>query len=299
MNDIKTLMEKAYRNHIVVPSFNMPHLPMMKPVVDALRDTNTFGLIAVARLEWMKFFSVSPEAVAEEYARQGDPGVTRLHLDHVPVIDEDHLEVDYMDDIERAIRAGFQSVMVDGSRLQLDGNIKAVRYVVDMAHSKSVPVEAELGAVMGHEDGPMPDYDELFSSGRGFTDVAEAKKFIKETGVDWLSVAIGSVHGAISPSNRDKKKVAARLHIGRLSELDKALDIPLVLHGGSGIALPYLKEAFSHGIAKLNIGTDIRQAYEAHANLSIAKGRDAVYHRVMEIVKELGIAGSADTLLSV
>lgn len=297
MHDIQNIMRTAYEKHTIIPAFNMPHLPMMKPVVEALRDKEAFGLIAVARLEWMKFSSKSIEAVAEEYGKVGDSRVTRLHLDHVPVIDEDHLEVDYLADIKRAITAGFQSVMVDGSRLDLQKNIEAVREVTAYAHAQGVPVEAELGAVMGHEDGPMPSYEELFATGKGFTDVEEARTFVEQTNVDWLSVAVGSVHGAISPSARDKKKVTARLHLGRLTELDEALHLPLVLHGGSGIALSYLHQSFEHGIAKLNIGTDIRQVYETHRTESVEIAQQAVYARVLEIVEELRIAGSAKKLM--
>jgi len=297
MNDIQQIMRNAYEKHIIIPAFNMPHLPMMKPVINALSERGTFGLISVARLEWMKFSSKSIEAVAEEYAKIGDITVTRLHLDHVPVIDEDHLKVDYMSDIKRAIAAGFQSVMVDGSRLNLQDNIKAVSEVTFYAHKKGVPVEAELGAVMGHEYGPMLNYEELFASGKGFTDIQEARTFVKETGLDWLSVAVGSVHGAISPSARDNKKVTARLHIERLSELDKALRLPLVLHGGSGIALSYLLDSFEHGITKLNIGTDIRQAYESNLTNSVETAQKAVYKRVLEIVDELQIVGSAKKLM--
>jgi ketose-bisphosphate aldolase len=270
---------------------------MMAPVVQALRETRSFGLIAVARLEWMKFAAQSIAAVAAEYDRVGDASVTRLHLDHVPVIDEDHLLVDYMNDIKTAIHVGYQSVMIDGSRLDLQKNMAAVSEVVRYAHGKGVPVEAELGAVLGHEDGPMPSYEELFATGKGFTDVQEAKEFIKRTGVDWLSVAVGSVHGAISPSARDKRKVTARVHIGRLTELDEALGVPLVLHGGSGIALSYLHESFQHGIAKLNIGTDIRQVYEANLSESVEHAQKAVHKRVVEIVDELRIADSASKLL--
>jgi len=297
MNDIARIMRSAYDKHIIIPAFNMPHLPMMEPVVQALRETRSFGLIAVARLEWMKFSAQSVAAVAAEYERVGDASVTRLHLDHVPVIDEDHLLVDYMNDIKTAIQVGYQSVMIDGSRLDLQKNMAAVSEVVRYAHAKGVPVEAELGAVLGHEDGPMPSYEELFATGKGFTDVQEAKEFVKRTGVDWLSVAVGSVHGAISPSARDKRKVTARVHIGRLTELDEALGVPLVLHGGSGIALSYLHESFQHGIAKLNIGTDIRQVYEAHLSESVEHAREAVRKRVVEIVDELRIADSATNLL--
>ncbi len=297
MHDIQNIMRTAYEKHLIIPAFNIPYLPMMKPVVEALRNRGTFGLIAVARLEWIKFSAQSIEAIAEEYGRVGESSVTRLHLDHVPVIDEDHLTVDYLADIKRAISAGFQSVMVDGSRLDLQRNIDSVCAVTDYAHKKGVPVEAELGAVLGHEDGPMPSYEELFATGKGFTDVQEAKTFVEQTNVDWLSVAVGSVHGAISPSARDKKKVTARLHIGRLTELDDALGMPLVLHGGSGIALSYLHQSFEHGIAKLNIATDIRQAYETHRTESVEVAQQAVYARVLEIVDELSIAGSARKLL--
>ncbi|MFA7371799.1 MAG: class II fructose-bisphosphate aldolase [Sphaerochaetaceae bacterium] len=296
MNDIAAIMEKAYQEKIVIPAFNMPHLPIMKPVVEALREANTFGLIAVARLEWLKFSSQSIAAVANEYAKWGDSSVTRLHLDHIPVIDEDHLQVDYMRDIKEAISVGFQSVMVDGSRLPLEDNIRVTKEVVDYAHGKGVPVEAELGAVMGHEEGPMPSYEELFASRKGFTAVTEATKFVQESQVDWLSVAVGSVHGAISQASRDKKKVTARLDIEHLKALNSSLRIPLVLHGGSGIALSYLHEAFKEGIAKLNIGTDIRQAYETNVEKSIEEAQAAVYKRVLEIVEELGIGNSAAKL---
>ena len=101
MNDISAIMAQAYQKNIVIPAFNMPHLPIMEPVVKALKESDTFGLIAVARLEWMKFSSQSMAAVAKEYEKWGDNRVTRLHLDHIPVIDEDHLQVDYMRDIKR------------------------------------------------------------------------------------------------------------------------------------------------------------------------------------------------------
>ena len=181
----------------MVPGFNIPYLPMMAPTVQALRDNNSFGLIMVARLEWVKFEARSLEAVAEEFRRVGDPRHTRLHLDHVPVIDEDNLQVDFAGDIERALAAGYESVMVDGSRLPLSANIAATKQIVALAQARGAAVEGELGAVMGHEAGPLPPYEELFASGKGFTDPAEAARFVLETGVDWLSVAVGSVHGAI------------------------------------------------------------------------------------------------------
>lgn len=297
MSKIAHIMNIAKQTHTVIPAFNIPYIPMMAPVVRALEDEGTFGLITVARLEWVKFSSGSPEEIAKEYRRVGNEKFTSLHLDHIPVIDEDLLKVDYISDISRALDAGYSSVMIDGSRLNLNDNIKAVREVVEMAHKVDVPVEAELGAVMGHESKGIPDYDDLFNSGQGFTDIAEAKRFLSETGLDWLSVAIGSVHGAISASVRKQKKVTARLNIEHLQLLDEALNIPLVLHGGSGIALPYLEKSFYHGIAKLNIATDIRQPYEALKDVSITQAQDAVYDAMIKIIEKLKIQDSHKILL--
>jgi ketose-bisphosphate aldolase len=290
-------MINARETHKVIPAFNIPYIPMMEPVVSALKDTGTFGLIAVARLEWVKFSSGSIEEIAKEYNRIGNTSVTSLHLDHVPVIDEDLLLVDYVSDIKRALEAGYSSVMVDASRLPLEENIQAVRKIVELSHAAGASVEAELGAVMGHEKDGVADYDELFESGKGFTDIDEAKRLVDETGLDWLSVAVGSVHGAITAAARKQKKVTARLNIEHLDQIDNALNIPLVLHGGSGIALSYLKESFNHGIAKLNIATDIRQPYEALKDESMSRAKDAVYKSMLKIIENLGIRGSAKDLL--
>lgn len=297
MSEIKEIMKRAKDTGKMIPAFNIPYIPMMEPVVKALSDTGTFGLIAVARLEWIKFSSGSPEKIAREYRRVGNPEYTSLHLDHIPVIDEDQLKVDYLSDISRALDSGYSSVMIDGSRLGLNENIKAVREVVEMAHKVNVPVEAELGAVMGHEEGGLPDYDELFESGKGFTDIKEAQEFVKETDVDWLSVAVGSVHGAITTAARQQKKVTARLNIDHLEKLNEKLNIPLVLHGGSGIALSCLEKSFQQGIAKLNIATDIRQPYEALKDVSVEKAQEAVYMVMIEIIDKLEIRGSAGSLL--
>lgn len=296
MSRIAEIMKRARNTKKMIPAFNIPYIPMMEPVVKALEDTDTFGLITVARLEWVKFSSGSLEAIANEYKKVGNSRVTSLHLDHIPVIDEDHLLVDYVSDIKKALTAGYSSVMIDGSRLPLEENIRAVAKVVEMAHAVDVPVEAELGAVMGHEKDCLPDYDELFESGKGFTDLEEAKRFVQETDLDWLSVAVGSVHGAITAAARKQKKVTARLNISHLEKLDRALEIPLVLHGGSGIALSYLMESFNFGIAKLNIATDIRQPYESLMDESVPKAQDAVYQAMIGIIDKLGIRGSAKML---
>ncbi|MFH1920233.1 MAG: class II fructose-bisphosphate aldolase [Planctomycetota bacterium] len=291
------LVHRALKTGTVIPGFNIPYLPMMEPVVRALRDTNSFGLVMVARLEWMKFESGSLEAIRDEYERVKDLNHTRLHLDHVPVIDEDDLSVDYKEIVERAVRAGYGSVMVDGSRLPLDGNIDCTKAVVEIAHAAGIPVEAELGAIMGHEAGPLPPYDELFESGRGFTDPAQTKRFVEETNVDWLSIAIGNIHGAISAARKSERKIEARLDINRLDDIREAAGIPLVLHGGTGISKDYIIKSIQHGIAKVNVATAIRQPYEKAVQESLAAGQEAVYRAMLAIIREdLEIGNSAARL---
>lgn len=297
MLGIRQLMLNAWKARTVVPAFNIPYLPMMEPVITGVRDTGAFALISVARLEWVKFEARGPRAVYEEYQRLKDERHSRLHLDHVPVIDEDGLEVDFRSTLAEAIDLGYDSVMVDGSRVDLERNIAATREIVEMAGHKGIPVEAELGAVMGHEDGPLPPYEELFQSGRGFTDPEEARRFVGETGVDWLSVAIGNIHGAISAAAKDHEKIAARLSIEHLDSIRKGVNIPLVLHGGTNIRSDYLQEAFKHGISKINIGTAIRRQYENLAATSVAKAQDAVYDTVVQLIRDgFALEGLAETL---
>jgi len=268
---------------------------MVEPVIRAVVDQDSFALIETARLEWLKFESRGPSAVIEEFVKWNEPHHVRIHLDHVPVIDEDNLEVDYLSIIQEAIGLGYQSVMVDGSRLDLGGNIEATRHAVELAHGAGIPCEAELGAVLGHETGPLPPYDELFESGLGFTDVEEAERFVSETGCDWLSVAAGNIHGAVSGALRDRKKVEARLHLDHLERLRQATGVPLVLHGGSGVKQEYLLAAIKKGIAKVNVGTEIRQAYESALRESgrVVAARDAVYERTSWLIRDhFGLAGS-------
>ena len=184
--------------------------------------------------------------------------------------------------------------MVDGSRLPLAENIAATRQMAEMAHAAGVPLEAELGAVLGHEAGPLPPYNELFASGKGFTDADDAARFVRETGADWLSVAIGNVHGAITAVRRDKKKVEARLNIEHLKRIRRVTGVPLVLHGGSGIRREYILAAVKEGIAKINVGTAIRQPYEVGAKQSAKAAEEATYRATVAVItSELGIAGSA------
>lgn len=288
MIGIAEIVRNAWKAGLVVPSFNVPYLPMVEPVVRAVVDTDSFALIATARLEWYKFEAGGLKPVLEAYKPWDRPEFVRLHLDHVPVIDEDNVRVDYLGTIQEAVSLGYHSVMVDGSRLDFEENVEATRQSAAIAHAAGVPCEAELGAVMGHEAGPLPPYEEIFASGKGFTDVDEARRFVQGAQCDWLSVAIGNIHGAVAVATRDKKKVEARLNIDHLKRLRDATGIPLVLHGGSGVLREYVLQAIQNGIAKVNVGTEIRQAYEVpwRETGSVAAAQEAVYQRTCSLIRD-------------
>lgn len=298
-SSLNEIMHKAYLSHIVVPSFNIAYLPMIEPVVSTLEKYDCFGLVEVARPDIKKFEAQSFNAVQRQFKKYADKAFTRLHQDHIPVIDEDGRQVDWKKLIQEALDLGFDSVMIDGSRLSLEENINVTKRVVEMAHAGGIPVEAELGAVFGHERGPLPPYEELFRSGKGFTDPEEARTFVKETGLDWLSVAIGNIHGAISGVARNQKKASARLNTEHLRKIVSATNVPIVLHGGSGIAQESVLAGIKIGITKINIGTAVRQEYEKGLRQEGSVG--AAQERLREEIEHLitnyfHIVGSAHEL---
>lgn len=300
MMDARDAVLRAKKHGTVIPAYNIPYLPMMQPVIQAVVDKNSIAMIQVARIEWEKFDSKSLEEVAKAYQLYKNTDHTLLHLDHIPVIDEDMKEVDYLPIIERAIKAGYQSVMIDASRLDLAGNIEATKQVAEAAHAAGIPCEAELGAVMGHEDGPRVPYEEIFSSKKGFTDVEEAKQFAQESGCDWLSIAAGSIHGAVAENLRHQKKPEARLDIEHIKKIAEVTNLPLVLHGGSGINKEFVRQGIQAGIAKINVGTEIRQAYEdvlAKDEKNMEGAKQAVYEKVCEIITEMLLIENTKTLL--
>ena len=269
-----------------IPAFNVPHIPMLKPIAEAIKDENSVAMIQVARVEWEKMHSESLERIAEEYEKYKNPH-TLLHLDHIPVIDEDFLRVDYLALINRAVKAGYQSVMIDGSRLPLEENIAVTAEVSAIAHAAGIPCESELGAVMGHESGERPPYEEIFAKKMGFTKLEEAERFARESHCDWLSVAVGNIHGAVAEAVRNQKKPEARLDVEHIANLSKAAGIPLVLHGGSGVKHECLLDAIGAGIAKINVGTELRQTYEAalaESNNDVAFAQNAVYQRTRDYI---------------
>lgn len=299
MIKVQDLVKKAWQTGCVIPNISAPYLPMINPIIKAAIDQRAHIIVSVARVEWIKFGSKSMSAVKEEFDSCEPPPYVHLHLDHVPIVDEDYQQIDYKAILTEGIALGYESVMVDGSRLPLDQNIAFTRSAVEMAANAGIPCEAELGVVLGHESGPLPPYKELFESGKGFTIVEEASRFVRETDCSWLSVSIGNVHGAIAEATRNQKKIEARLNLQHLAKLHKIVGIPLVLHGGSGIQFDDLQTAIKGGIAKINIGTDTRQAYEntyAETN-NVEAAQEAVYKKATWLIRDyFGSAGTLDAI---
>lgn len=176
---------------------------------------------------------------------------------NVPVaLHQDHCK--HFDIIKKLIDLGYSSVMIDVSHLDYKENVKITRDVVKYAHKRGVWVQAEIGRLLGNED-----WQNVKSGEDLMTDPDEAAKFVAETGIDTLAVAVGSMHGI--PVNPKIKKIMSTLveHIDlkRLEAIRKKVKIPLVLHGASGVPDDQIRKAISHGVAVFNIDTDLRVAF--------------------------------------
>jgi len=295
------VIARARKLGIALPAFNIPFPPMMEPVVRAVKEEDSFALVEVARIEWLTFEIEGPESFMKEYRKYADPGHVRAHLDHIPVVDEDGRSVDYLPIIRNAIALGFDSVMIDGSHLGLEENIAATRRIAELAHASSLPCEAELGAILRFGTGKVPPYEELFASGAGFTKVDEAVRFVRETGCDWLSISMGNIHGAVVAALRDKPKGESRLNLRHLETIYNATGVPIVLHGGSGVRHQDVVEGMKKGIAKVNVGFEIRKAYEDALKPSgdVEAAQEAVFKRTRSLLKDyFRISGIAGTILS-
>ena len=190
----------------------------------------------------------------------------------------------------KALRVGYTSIMIDGSHESLEENIRLSKAVADACHPAGVPVEAELGKVGGKEDSLDG------GSGNPYTDPSEAKLFVSATGVDFLAVAIGTAHGVY--------KGVPHIDLERLSEIRSVVDIPLVLHGTSGVPDETVRECIRRGICKVNYATDLRIAFtkavcqvlQTHPETIDPKkygaaGREAVKQYVMGKIRMCGSAG--------
>ena len=275
---MSNLLKKAAADGYAVPSFCVWNAETAIAVVGVAADLRAPVILMNGPGEFCSLGPVDLAGIVREVSgRFAVPAA--LHLDHGDTIDL----------VEECLRAGYTSVMLDFSTRPYAENVAAMRQVVALARPCGVTVEGELGHV-GQADTMTPEGD----GNSILTDPAEAGRFVRETGVDWLSVAVGSIHGAISGALRSKKKVRARLNIEHLDRIRQVAGVPLVLHGGSGIRKEYILEGIRHGIAKINIGTTIRQAYEGASGSSVSAGQDAARLAVLRVIREeLEAEGSA------
>ena len=169
-----------------------------------------------------------------------------------------HLDHGSWDEVIEAIRLGFNSIMYDGAHLPFEENIRTTRRMVEICHAFGIPVEAELGKI--------PDAHEKVDWSAYYTDVAEAKRFVAETGVDYLAISVGIVHGVIP--GRPQEPIS----IQRIKEIKAATGIPLVLHGASGLSEKEVHDAKAAGVCKFNADTDLRHAFRAGFEAVWAQG---------------------------
>ena len=172
----------------------------------------------------------------------------------------------------KALRLGFSDVMYDGSKLPLEENIATTRLVARAAHAVGACAEAELGHV-----GVGAEYEVFGGQRKGFTDPAVVERFVAETGVDFLAVAIGTAHGVY--------KGVPQIDLDLLDEIRRRVDIPLVLHGGSGLSTEQFQAAVAHGIAKINIFTDLGIT-AGNRMIAAAKAEKASYFSIAEAARQ-------------
>lgn len=251
------LVKNAWKARQVVPTFNVPYLPMIEPIVQALIELDAFAFIATAPVEWQRHNIDGPKAVTDAFARCAQSGYVRLHLDHVPAFDRNGNRFDCLPILRRAIEYGFSSVMVDASALPFEVSIEVTAAAVETAHAVGVACEAELGPPCLRDPRPLPTYEELVRTGRAYTVLEEARRFVAETGCDWLTVSVGNRHGALNGIVPE----GAALDIDHLRRLKEATGVPLVLHG-AGMRGEDIIEAIPAGVAKVNIAAALRRTYE-------------------------------------
>ncbi len=275
------MLKDAQKGGYAVGAFNVENMEMVKAVIAAAEELNAPVMLQTTP-STIKYGSLETYAaiVAAEAKKASVP--VCLHLDHGSSFEL----------AMQAIRAGYTSVMIDGSHEEFEGNIAISRRVADVGRAVSIPVEAELGKVGGKEDDLEADADTN-------TDPLEAKEFVERTGVTSLAVAIGTAHGFyVGTPVLDKERV---------SRIREVVEIPLVLHGASGLSDEDVKECVRRGICKVNFATELRAAYtDAGKKLLQEKpetfdpkklgiaGMEAVKNLVKERMKVCGCEGKAN-----
>lgn len=225
----------AKKDRYAVGAFNVENMEMVKAVIKAAEELHAPVMLqttpSTVTYGGLKTYYSNVKAAAEEASVP-----VALHLDHGSSFE---LAV-------QAIREGYTSIMIDGSHSSFEDNIAVTKRVVDVAKPNGIPVEAELGKVGGKEDDLEADADMN-------TDPLQAKEFVERTGISSLAIAIGTAHGFYEGTPVLDKE--------RLSEIRKVVDIPLVLHGASGLSDEDIKDCIRRGICKVNFATELRVAY--------------------------------------
>ncbi|EKB5972706.1 ketose-bisphosphate aldolase [Listeria monocytogenes] len=236
--NMKQLLEVAKENKFAVGAFNVADSNFLRVVVEEAEKNNAPAIIAVhpTELDFTKddFFQYVLARI------KNSPVPFVLHLDHG----------DNMGDVMRAVRCGFSSVMIDGSLLPFEENIRVTKEVVEVCHKLGVSVEGELGTIGKTGNSIEGGVSEII-----YTKPEEAEEYISRTGVDTLAVAIGTAHG-IYPKDKEPK-----LRLDILKEIKNLVHIPLVLHGGSANPDAEIAAAVEIGIQKVNISSDYKYAF--------------------------------------
>ena len=241
---MKDLLKRAEEKNIGCGAFSVGNMEMVKGAIRAAEELNTPIILQIAevRLKNSPLHLMGPMMVQAAKEAKVDVAV---HLDHGLTFET----------VDKALELGFTSVMLDASTLPFEENIAKVKTVVEKARKYGATVEAELGLVGGSEDGSC-------DHGIRCTDPDDAVVYARETGIDALAVAIGNAHG--------NYPVAPTLAFDVLEKIHEKVDIPLVLHGGSGITDKDFQRAISLGIRKVNIATASFNSLTAHVEKYMA-----------------------------
>jgi len=246
--NLKNYFKKAREEKWAIGQFNFSTLEQMRAILGAAQKLRSPVILGASEGE-SKFFGLEEIVALVELAKaKMGPVPIFLNLDHAKDLNL----------IKKAIDYGFSAVHFDGSELPLEKNIEYAKKAVSYAHKKNVLVEGELD--------PIEE--------KSLTSLAQAEKFIKETKVDSLAVAIGSIHSQ-----------AARLNFDKLKEINKKIDAFLVLHGGSGVSDEEVKKAIELGIVKININTALRTVWK-ESLIEALKSEEIKPYKILTDVQE-------------
>jgi tagatose 1,6-diphosphate aldolase GatY/KbaY len=232
-------LRRARREGRAIPAFSAYNLEQCQAICRAAEAEDAQVILQAGSSAFAYAGRRSLQALAVACARDSTAQVG-VHLDHSEQLGE----------IDNCLEAGYSSVMFDGSALPFDDNVRVTRTVVERAHACGAWVEAELAGIAGDEDDTIAAVQ-----ASALTDPGAAERFVAATGVDALAVAIGNVHGIPAEP--------VRLDLERLAQIADAVEIPLVLHGASGLDDEQVTAAIALGVAKINVNTELRRAFRA------------------------------------